>query len=118
MAKLYRHVADLTRDYLERDGRREALERTVTFSIRLTEAQNAKLKFVAERLGVAKSPLAQQLLDAALEETLTNLASHETEEETKDMSSGASNDVISAKVGEYREQIRSIFEEDIKHQNA
>jgi hypothetical protein len=38
MGKLYRQVADLNRDYLERGGRREALERTVTFSIRLTES--------------------------------------------------------------------------------
>ncbi len=117
MGKLYRQIADLTTDYLERDGRREALERTVTFSIRLTESQNAKLKFVADRLGVAKSPMAQQILDAALEETLTQLARHETESETEDKPPGASNRIIAAKVEEYRDQIQAIFEEDIKDRN-
>lgn len=73
MGKLYRQVADLNRDYLERGGRREALERTVTFSIRLTESKNAKLKYLAGRFGAAKSPLAQQVLDAAMEESLTNI---------------------------------------------
>lgn len=114
MGKLYRQVADLARDYLERDGKREALERTVTFSIRLTESQNAKLKFLADRLGEAKSPLAQQLLDAAMEETLTNLARHETDRETAGKSPDKSNQIIAAKTEGYRDEIQAIFAEDTK----
>jgi hypothetical protein len=112
MGKLYRQVADLNRDYLERGGRRGALERTVTFSIRLTESQNAKLKFLADRFGVAKSPLAQQLLDAAMEESLTNVARHDTVDETAGKSPDESNRIIAAKIEEYRDEIQRIFAED------
>jgi hypothetical protein len=112
VGKLYRQVADLNRDYLERGGRREALERTVTFSIRLTESQNAKLKFLADRFGVAKSPLAQQLLDAAMEESLTNMASHDTDDATAGKSPDESNRIIEAKIEEYRDEIQRIFAED------
>jgi xylose isomerase len=114
MAKLYRQIVDLNRDYLEYGGRREALERTVTFSIRLTESQNAKLKFIADRFGVAKSPLAQQLLDAAMEESLTNIANYETEHEIADRPADERNQTIAAKIEEYRDEIERIFAEDIK----
>jgi predicted DNA-binding protein len=114
MGKMYRQVADLNRDYLKRGGRREALERTVTFSIRLTESQNAKLKYLAGRFGEAKSPLAQQLLDAAMEESLTNVASHDTDDETAGKSPEESNQIIAAKIEEYRDEIQRIFAEDTK----
>ena len=93
---------------------REPLERTVTFSIRLTEPQNAKLKYLADRFGVAKSPLAQQLLDAAMEESLTNVARHDTGDETAGKSPGESNRIIAAKIEEYRDEIQRIFAEDTK----
>ena len=86
----------------------------MTFSIRLTESQNAKLKFPADRFGEAKSPLAQQLLDAAMEESLTNVASHDTDDETAGKSPGESNQIIAAKIEEYRDEIQRIFAEDTK----
>jgi hypothetical protein len=43
-------------------------DETTTFSLRLTESQHAKLKFLANYFGEKKCPLAQRLLGAALAE--------------------------------------------------
>ena len=46
----------------------------VTFSIRLSEREHKRLVWLAERLGAQKTPLAEKLLKAALDEALGEYA--------------------------------------------
>ncbi len=107
-------VSRVARGYLNRRVRRDGPERTVTFSVRLTEGQNAKLMFLAERFGESKSPLAQRLLDAAMEEALRILGSFDAVDEKAGMTPDEANRVIDAQVEKYRDEIQRIFDEDIK----
>ena len=107
-------VSRVARDYLNRRVRRDGPERTVTFSIRLTEGQDAKLKFLAERFGESKAPLAQRCLDAAMEEALRILGSFDAVDDTVGLTPDEANLVIDAQVGKYRDEIQRIFDEDVK----
>jgi hypothetical protein len=107
-------VSRVARGYLNQRVRREGLERTVTFSIRLTEGQNAKLRFLAERFGESKSPLAQRLLDAAMEEALRTLGAYDAVDEEAGLTPDEANRVIDAQVEKYRDEIQRIFDKGIK----
>jgi hypothetical protein len=106
-------VSRVARSYLNQRVRREGPERTVTFSIRLSEGQDAKLRFLAERFGESKSPLAQRLLDAAMEEALRVLGSYDAEDEKAGMTPEEANRVIDAQVEKYRDEIQRIFDESV-----
>jgi hypothetical protein len=106
-------VGKVVRNYVHRRKLTDKPERTVTFSIRLTEEQNAKLRFLAESFGDTKSTVAQRLLDAAMEDALRTMGSSEVRESNPD----AANDAIDKRVEEYRKEIWRIFEEDIRQQN-
>ena len=58
---------------LEVEGGKRA-SKPVTFSMRLSERDHAKLVRLAEGLGVAKTPLAEGLLKAAVEEAIGQYA--------------------------------------------
>ncbi len=105
-------VGKVVRNYVHRRKLTNKPERTVTFSIRLTEEQNAKLRFLAESFGDSKSTVAQRLLDAAMEDGLRAMGSSEVEEPNPD----AANRAIDEKVEAYRKEIERIFEEDIRQQ--
>jgi hypothetical protein len=107
-------VSRVARGYLNQRVRREGLERTVTFSIRLTEGQNAKLRFLAERFGESKSPLAQRLLDAAMEEALRTLGAYDAVDDEAGLTPDAANRVIDAQVEKYRDEIQRIFDQGIR----
>jgi hypothetical protein len=107
-------VSRVARGYLNQRVRREGPERTVTFSIRLTEGQNAKLKFLAERFGESKSPLAQKLLDAAMEEALRILGAFDAVDGKAGMTPDEENRIIDAQVEKYRDEIQRIFDEDVR----
>jgi len=106
-------VSRVARGYLNQRVRREGPERTVTFSIRLTEGQDAKLRFLAERFGESKSPLAQRLLDAAMEEALRVVGSYDAVDEKAGMKPEEANRVIDAQVEKYRDEIQRIFDESV-----
>jgi hypothetical protein len=105
-------VASVVRNYVDRRRLTDKPERTLTFSIRLTEEQNAKLRFLAESFGDSKSAVAQKLLDAAMEDALRTMGSSEVHEPNPD----AANRIIDQKVEAYRHEIKRIFEEDIRQQ--
>jgi len=58
---------------LEAEGGKRA-SKPVTFSMRLSERDHAKLVRLAKSLGVAKTPLAEGLLKAAVEEAIGQYA--------------------------------------------
>lgn len=63
-------VSRVVQAYVEAAQARQEPQRTLTFSVRLTEYQHAKLVYIAQKFGAAKTRLAQQLLNAAMEEAL------------------------------------------------
>lgn len=63
-------VSKVVQAYVEAAHARQEPQRTLTFSVRLTEYQHAKLVYIAQKFGAAKTRLAQQLLNAAMEEAL------------------------------------------------
>ena len=70
-------VGDLVGEYVEAlasRGRPTGGPKPVTFSLRLGEADHAKLVRLAEGLGAQKTPLAERLLKAALEEAIERYA--------------------------------------------
>jgi len=70
-------VEDLVGEYVEAlasRGRSSGGKKPVTFSLRLGEADHAKLVRLAEGLGAQKTPLAERLLKAALDEALERYA--------------------------------------------
>jgi predicted DNA-binding protein len=105
-------VGKVVRNYVRRRRLTDKPERSVTFSLRLTEGQNAKLRFLAESFGDTKSTVAQRLLDAAMEDALRAMGSNEVQESDPDRA----NKAIDEKVEGYRDEIQRIFEEDIKQQ--
>lgn len=107
-------VSRVVRGYLNKRGTVEDPEKSVTFSVRLTEGQNAKLKFLAERFGAPKTAVAQKLMNAAMEESLRVVAAFDTMsyEETQEIPMDEQLGIVDRKVEEYREKIRRIFEED------
>lgn len=105
-------MGKVVRNYVHRRRLTDKPERSVTFSLRLTEGQNAKLRFLAESFGDTKSMVAQRLLDAAMEDALRAMGSSEVQESNPD----AANKAIDEKVEGYRKEIERIFEEDIKQQ--
>ncbi len=110
------HVSRVTRGYLNRRGDYEDPQRSVTFSIRLTEAQHAKLKFLADRFEAHKSPVAQKLLNAAMDEALRTMAAHDTmsDEETQTIPMDEQLRIVDEQVSKYHEEIRRIFEDDAR----
>jgi hypothetical protein len=58
----------------ELEGRPGRGGKPVTFSIRLSEREHARLVWLAESLGAQKTPLAERLLKAALDEALGQYA--------------------------------------------
>jgi len=108
-------VSKVARGYLNRRRAQEEAQRTVTFSIRLTEGQHAKLKFLAARFDAPKTAVAQKLLNAAMEEALRTLGSHDaiSDEAAERLSPDERNRIIDRQVDEYSEEIRRIFDEDI-----
>ena len=70
-------VGDLVGEYVEAlasRGRSAGGPKPVTFSLRLGEADHAKLVRLAEGLGAQKTPLAERLLKAALDEAIERYA--------------------------------------------
>lgn len=55
-------------------GRRPGGPKMVPFSLRLGEREHARLVWLAERLETAKTPLAEGLLNAAVEEAIEQFA--------------------------------------------
>lgn len=87
-------------------------ERSVDVSVRLTEGQRAKLRFLAERFGDSDEVVASRLLDGAMEDALRVLGSHDYgTEEWEALSADDQNRVIDGRVSVYREEIRDILEE-------
>jgi hypothetical protein len=109
-------VSRVARGYLNRRWTQEEAQRTVTFSIRLTEGQHAKLKFLAARFDAPKTAVAQKLLNAAMEEALRTLGAHDaiSDEEEEQLSPEEQNRIIDRQVDEYSEEIQRIFDEDIR----
>jgi hypothetical protein len=69
-------VKNLVSGYIEEmanKGRSKA-PKSVTFSIRLSEWEHAKLLWLAENLGTQKTPLAEKLLKAAVDEAMGQYA--------------------------------------------
>lgn len=91
----------------------ETPERSVDVSVRLTEGQRAKLRFLAERFGDSDEVVASRLLDGAMEDALRVLGSHEArvDEEEGGLSAEDQNRVIDGRVSVYRDEIRGILEE-------
>jgi hypothetical protein len=108
------NVSQVTRGYLNKRGDYEDPQRTVTFSIRLTEAQHAKLKFLANRFESHKTPVAQKLLNAAMDESLRTMAAFDTMtyEQTQTIPMDEQLKIVDEQVSKYHDEIRSIFEED------
>lgn len=70
-------VEDLVGEYLEALASRGGPgggPKPVTFSIRLSETDHARLMRLAEELGTPKTPLAERLLKAALDEAIERYA--------------------------------------------
>ncbi len=70
-------VEDLVGEYVEAlasRGRPAGGPKPVTFSLRLSEADHARLVRLAEGLGTQKTPLAERLLKAALDEAIERYA--------------------------------------------
>lgn len=107
-------VGNVTRSYLKSRVRKDKPERTITFSLRLTEGQNATLMFLAERFGDSKATVAQRLLDAAMEDSLRSMGSLEVNREQSGISPDEANRIIDTKVLGYREEIQRIFEEELQ----
>ena len=61
-------MSKLVQAYVAAGAGRQEPQRTVTFSVRLTEYQHEKLMYLAEKLGAPKTRLAQQLLNASMDE--------------------------------------------------
>ncbi len=66
-------VSKLVQAYVEAGSGSQEPQRTLTFSVRLTEYQHAKLVYIAGKFGAAKTRVAQQLLNAAMEEALRSM---------------------------------------------
>jgi hypothetical protein len=107
-------VGKVTRGYLKSRMQMDRPERTVTFSIRLTEGQHAMLKFLAERFGDSKPAVAQRLLDAAMEDAMRSMGSLEVDREQSGVDSDEANRIIDRKVEGYRREIQRNFEEDLE----
>ncbi len=69
-------VKDLVSGYIgELEGKSgKGAPKPVTFSVRLSERDHARLARLAENLGVQKTPLAEGLLKAAVEEAIGQYA--------------------------------------------
>jgi hypothetical protein len=106
-------VGNVTRSYLKNRVRMDKPERTITQSLRLTEGQNATLKFLAERFGDSKATVAQRLLDAAMEDAMRSMGSLEVDREQPGLDPDKANRIIDAKVHGYRGEIQRIFDEDL-----
>jgi hypothetical protein len=111
-------VGNVARGYLNDRMQSDRPERTITFSVRLTEGQNAKLKFLANRFGDSKSAVAQKLLDAAMEDAMRSMGSLEIDRDGAEPNPDAANRKIDIKVREYRREIQRIFEEDVRAESA
>jgi predicted transcriptional regulator len=61
-------------DRVSSKGRKPGGPKMVTFSLRLGEREHARLVWLAERLETAKTPLAEGLLNAAVEEAIEQYA--------------------------------------------
>ena len=61
-------------DRVSSKGRKLGGPKMVPFSLRLGEREHAKLVWLAERLETAKTPLAEGLLNAAVEEAIEQYA--------------------------------------------
>jgi hypothetical protein len=69
-------VKNLVSSYIEEmvSKARSRAPKSVTFSIRLSEWEHAKLLWLAENLGTQKTPLAEKLLKAAVDEAVDQYA--------------------------------------------
>ncbi len=70
-------VSKVVQAYAEAASGRQEPQRTLTFSVRLTEYQHAKLVYIAGKFGAAKTRVAQQLLNAAMEEALRSMVAND-----------------------------------------
>lgn len=61
-------------DRVSKKGRKPGGPKMVPFSLRLGEMEHARLMWLAERLETAKTPLAEGLLNAAVEEAIEQYA--------------------------------------------
>lgn len=111
-----KEVGKVIRNYVQRRKLTNKPERTVTFSIRLTEEQNAKLRFLSESFGDTKSTVAQKVLDAAMEDALWDMAFNEVYSKEPNLDEEVDRKARDEKVEGYRKEIERIFEEDIKQQ--
>ncbi|BBL78501.1 hypothetical protein RxyAA322_03550 [Rubrobacter xylanophilus] len=68
-------VERLVAGYIEAlEGRGGRSSKPVTFSVRLSERDHARLVWLAEALGTQKTPLAEELLRAAMREAMERYA--------------------------------------------
>jgi hypothetical protein len=106
-------VGKVARAYLRRRQRGGGdPERSMTFSLRLTEGQHAKLRFLAGRFDDSKTAVAQKLLNSAMEDALRIVGSFDAEagdDSYERMSPDRQNRVIDEYVKKYREEIEQIF---------
>ena len=71
------NIENLVSTYIQQmtEKTRSKAPKSVTFSIRLNEWEHSKLLWLADKLGTQKTPLAEQLLKAALDEAIDQYAS-------------------------------------------
>jgi hypothetical protein len=113
-------VGKAARSYLNRRRGGGDPERSMTFTMRITEGQNAKLKFLADRFDASKSAVAQTLLNSAMEDSLRIVGSHDAEAagDYEGLSVDDHNPIIDEYVEGYRKEIEQIFEEEASSKQA
>ncbi len=107
------NVPRLTRSYLNNRNVPQNLEEGSAFSVQLTDEQFAKLRFLASRFGVGRDSVAQNLLDAAMEDALRILGAFDamTDEETQEVEMDDQNEFVDEQVERYRDEIRRLLQE-------
>jgi hypothetical protein len=113
-------VGKATRSYLKRRRGGGDPERSMTFTMRITEGQHAKLKFLADRFDASKSAVAQTFLNSAMEDALRIVGSYDAEAagDYEGISVDDHNPIIDGYVEEYRKEIQRIFDEESSSKTA
>lgn len=109
-------VNRVPRQYLNNRHFDEDAERSVPLLTELTEGQYAKLKFLARRFGDAETTVASRLLNAAMEDSLRIVGSHDVfpdEGDRDELTPEERLPIIDERVRGYREEIRRILEEGV-----
>lgn len=107
------NVPRLTRSYLNNRNVPQNLEEGSALSVQLTDERFAKLRFLASRFGAGRDSVAQNLLDAAMEDALRILGAFDamTDEETQEVEMDDQNEFVDEQVERYRDEIRRLSQE-------